>query len=139
MKSILAALFVGLVMGLGLSISRMINPAKVLGFFDVAGHWDPTLAIVMGSALAVNAVGYWLVTKRPHPLFAAVFSIPTRKEIDGRLLGGAALFGVGWGMVGLCPGPAITSTVFGYWQIWLFVAAMIVGALGHDRLTRSER
>jgi len=139
MKSIVTGLLTGVIFGLGLAISRMIDPAKVLGFLDLAGHWDPSLLVVMVSALGVNAVGYQIVTKRAHPLFADAFSIPTRKDIDGRLIGGAALFGVGWGMVGLCPGPAITSTVFGYWQIWLFVAAMVAGALGYDRLTRPGR
>lgn len=136
MKQIVSGLVVGTIMGIGFGISQMINPAKVLGFFDIFGHWDPTLIVVMVAALGVNAIGYLIVTKRAHPMFTEVFSIPTRKDIDGNLVGGAALFGLGWGLVGLCPGPAITDIVFGYWQVWLFVGAMIVGAVGHDRLVK---
>ncbi len=139
MKATLSGLVVGIIMGLGFGISRMIDPAKVLGFFDIFGHWDPTLIVVMASALGVNAIGYLIVTKRAHPLFAQVFSIPTRKDIDGKLIGGAALFGVGWGMVGLCPGPSITDVVFGYWQIWLFVACVVVGGVCHDQVAKRSR
>jgi hypothetical protein len=103
---VLAALACGLVFGAGLALSGMTNPAKVLAFLDVAGAWDATLAFVMGGALAVNAAAYAATRRRASPLFADAFALPTRRDLDARLLGGAALFGVGWGLVGLCPGPA---------------------------------
>jgi hypothetical protein len=122
-----AALLAGLVFGGGLALSGMLNPAKVLGFLDVAGAWDPTLAFVMCGAVAVNAVGFALTRRRAAPLFADAFSLPTRRDLDAPLLGGAVLFGIGWGLVGLCPGPAVASLVRGAPEVWGFVAAMLVG------------
>lgn len=139
MKQTVSGLVAGVIFGVGLGISGMVNPAKVLNFLDPFGNWDPTLAVVMASALIVNAIGYQIVTRRSRPLFARVFSIPTRKDIDAPLIAGAGLFGVGWGLVGLCPGPALTGVVFGYAEIWGFVAAMIVGALGHDLLAARRK
>lgn len=127
MKSTLAALCSGLVFGLGLTISQMINPAKVLGFLDITGNWDPSLLLVMGGALITTLVGYRVVLRAPKPRFADRFRLPTPKDIDGRLVGGAALFGVGWGLVGLCPGPALAGLTIGGPQSWIFVAAMIAG------------
>lgn len=137
MTRILAALVVGLVFGLGLTISQMIDPAKVLGFLDVAGiadgSWDPSLALVMASGLAVAFVGFRLVLPRGTPVFADRFQLPTRRELDARLLAGSAIFGVGWGLAGICPGPAITALGLGYTDVALFVAAMLAG-MGLNRL-----
>ena len=124
MKQVLAALLSGLVFGAGLALAGMTNPAKVLSFLDVAGAWDPTLVLVMGSALAVTAAAYALARKRAKPLFADVFALPARADLDARLLGGAALFGIGWALVGLCPGPAIASLARGESGAWAFGAAM---------------
>ena len=99
----------GLLFGLGLAISGMTDPARVLGFLDVAGAWDPTLMFVLGGAVVTTFIGYRLVFKRSAPLLDGGFQLPTKQELDGRLLGGAALFGIGWGLSGYCPGPAIAS------------------------------
>jgi len=123
----LAALVAGLVFGLGLAVSRMVDPGKVLAFLDVAGRWDPSLALVMAGALGVTLIGYRLVLRRAAPLLADSFGLPTRQDIDARLVGGAALFGVGWGLVGFCPGPAIASLAYGRLSSVLFVAAMLLG------------
>ena len=120
---------IGLVFGLGISVSGMANPAKVLNFFDIAGSWDPSLAFVMGGALTVTAFGYRLILRRPAPLLAARFQVPTARAIDARLVGGAALFGVGWGIAGFCPGGALPALGTGRGDVLLFVAAMIAGML----------
>lgn len=127
----LGALLCGVVFGAGLAISGMTNPAKVLAFLDVAGAWDPTLALVMGGALAVSAVGYAVARGRARPWLADAFAIPTRRDLDARLIGGAALFGVGWGLVGLCPGPALADLARGSPQVTTFVAAMLAGIVAH--------
>jgi uncharacterized membrane protein YedE/YeeE len=124
---ILAALVSGLVFGAGLALAGMTNPAKVLSFLDIAGAWDPTLALVMGGALAVNAGAYALMRRRRKPLFADAFALPARADLDARLLGGATLFGIGWALVGLCPGPALASLARGEGEVFGFVAAMAVG------------
>jgi len=134
MKQLLAALLSGLVFGAGLALAGMTNPAKVLSFLDVAGDWDPTLALVMGSALGVNAAAYAFTRRRAKPLFAEVFALPTRADLDARLLGGAALFGVGWALVGLCPGPALASLARGEGEVLAFVAAMCAGMLAARRI-----
>jgi hypothetical protein len=134
MAQILAALASGLVFGAGLALAGMTNPAKVLSFLDLAGAWDPTLALVMGSALGVNAAAYALTRRRAQPLFAQAFALPTRSDLDARLLGGAALFGLGWALVGLCPGPALASLARGESEVLVFVAAMGVGMLGSRRI-----
>jgi hypothetical protein len=126
---VVAALLSGLVFGAGLALAGMTNPAKVLSFLDIAGAWDPTLALVMGSALAVNAAAYALTKRRAKPLFAAAFALRSRADLDARLLGGATLFGVGWALVGLCPGPALASLARGDVHVLAFVAAMGVGML----------
>jgi uncharacterized membrane protein YedE/YeeE len=137
---IVAALLSGLLFGAGLFISGMTNPAKVLGFLDVAGTWDPSLAFVMGGALAVNALAFAATRRRARPLFAEKFALPTLRELDVDLLSGAGLFGVGWGLVGLCPGPALASLLRGDPQIYAFVAAMTAGMWldGRARLYRAE-
>jgi uncharacterized membrane protein YedE/YeeE len=134
MKQVLAALLSGLVFGAGLALAGMTNPAKVLSFLDVTGAWDPTLALVMGSALGVNALGYALTRRRAKPLLAEAFALPTRADLDARLLGGAALFGVGWALVGLCPGPALASLARGDAHALGFVAAMCAGMLAARRI-----
>lgn len=125
----------GLVFGLGIAISGMMNPAKVLNFFDIAGTWDPSLAFVMGGAVTVTFIGYRLVWRRPAPLFERAFQLPTARQIDLRLVGGSAPFGIGWGIAGFCPGAAIPALGTGRWEVALFVAAVIVG-LGLARLVR---
>jgi uncharacterized membrane protein YedE/YeeE len=124
----IAALVSGAIFGLGLAVSGMINPAKVLAFLDVAGAWDPSLALVMAGALAVTVIGFRLILRRPAPLLDGEFHVPSRRAIDPALLGGAVLFGVGWGLVGFCPGPAIASLVFGSPKSFAFIAAMGLGA-----------
>jgi uncharacterized membrane protein YedE/YeeE len=121
------ALFAGMLFGLGLAISGMMNPAKVVGFLDVAGGWDPTLAFVMGGALLVTVPAFHLILGRPRPILADGFALPTKSALDGRLLGGAALFGVGWGLSGFCPGPAVAALVTGLTPVFAFVAAMMAG------------
>jgi uncharacterized membrane protein YedE/YeeE len=127
MPRTLVALFAGMLFGLGLAISGMMNPAKVVGFLDVAGGWDPTLAFVMGGALLVTVPAFRLILGRPRPILADGFALPTKSALDGRLLGGAALFGVGWGLSGFCPGPAVAALVTGLTPVFAFVAAMMAG------------
>lgn len=123
----LFALFTGLVFGTGIAISGMMDPAKVLNFFDVAGTWDPSLAFVMGGALIVASVGYRLVWRRYAPIFEGRFQVPTTSAVDARLVGGAALFGIGWGIAGFCPGAAIPALGTGRWEVALFLAAVVAG------------
>ena len=124
----------GLLFGLGLTISGMINPAKVIGFLDVTGNWDPSLALVMASGLAVTLPGFHFILKQKRPLFEAKFYLPGKADIDLRLIGGAVLFGIGWGLAGYCPGPAIAALGFGSIEPWLFVAAMFLGSFCSQRL-----
>ena len=127
MKKTIFAFVIGLIFGLGLTISQMINPAKVLGFLDIFGAWDPSLVLVMGGALAVTFVGYRLAWLRSAPVLADRFVSPNAAQIDPRLLGGAVLFGIGWGLTGYCPGPAISSITVGGSHSILFLAAMLAG------------
>ena len=128
MKRLVAAFGVGVLFAVGLGVSGMTLPEKVIGFLDVSGgEWDPALAFVMGGAVVVYAIGYRLVTRREAPQFAASFSLPRRRDIDLRLLGGAALFGAGWGLGGYCPGPALVSTVTLTSDVMVFVGSMFVG------------
>lgn len=127
MARILAAFAAGLLFGLGLVVSQMVNPAKVLAFLDVFGDWDPSLAFVMAGAVAASSLGYALARRRGVPVLAPKLQIPTRRDLDSRLVTGAALFGIGWGLVGLCPGPALTGLALGRWEVYLFVAAMLAG------------
>ena len=125
---ILASLIAGLIFGIGLIISGMANPLKVQNFLDIFGTWDPSLAFVMGGAIAVTLPGYFLLrTKTQRPLFAEKFQWPTRTDIDARLLIGAATFGVGWGIGGFCPGPALTALSTGAMSTLVFVLAMLAG------------
>jgi len=128
MRQIIAALVAGTLFGVGLTLSRMIDPAKVLGFLDIAGNWDPSLALVLVGATGTAAIGFRLVLgQRSAPLFAESFSLPTAHDITLRLVIGAAIFGVGWGLVGLCPGPAITGLSLEIRPIAIFVLAMLGG------------
>lgn len=127
MRAIAPALLAGTLFGAGLTVSDMVNPARVLGFLDVAGAWDPTLAFVMAGAVFASAIGYLGVRRMRQPVFGTDFFIPENRRLDSQLIGGAALFGVGWGLAGFCPGPAVAGLVFGLWQPWLFVGAMLVG------------
>jgi uncharacterized protein len=124
---------IGLIFGLGLLISGMSDPAKVLNFLDLAGigsgTWDPSLAFVMAGAIAVTFVGYGWVLGRPQPLFGDKFHLPTKQELDLRIMTGPAIFGLGWGLAGFCPGPALTALGFGSSAAVIFVAAMMVGML----------
>ncbi|MEQ8584988.1 MAG: YeeE/YedE thiosulfate transporter family protein [Thalassobaculaceae bacterium] len=126
---IVSAYLIGLVFGLGIVISGMANPAKVLNFFDIAGTWDPSLIFVMGGALAVAAIGYRIVLRRPAPALADSFQIPTRRDLDLRLIAGAAIFGIGWGIAGFCPGGALPALGTGRIEVAVFVAAVVAGIL----------
>ncbi|HJY81875.1 MAG TPA: DUF6691 family protein [Candidatus Binatia bacterium] len=127
MNALLASFVSGLVFALGLGISGMTQPAKVTAFLDFTGNWDPSLACVMIGAILVHTVFYRLIRHRPSPLFVATFSVPTQTDIDSRLVGGAALFGIGWGLSGFCPGPAVTSLASGHESVVIFVVAMVIG------------
>lgn len=126
---ILTALALGILFGVGIAVSGMINPAKVLNFFDIAGTWDPSLAFVMGGALAVAVPGYRLVFGRTRPLFGETFHLPGTQRIDARLVLGSATFGVGWGIAGFCPGGAIPALGTGVPDVYLFVVMLVAGIL----------
>jgi len=137
MRSALAfAALAGVLFGAGLVISGMAEPARVLGFLRLAPGWDPTLAFVMAAALAVAVPGYALLQRRGRPLLAEGFS-PRVTGIDGRLLLGAAIFGLGWGLQGYCPGPAVVAAGLGQWPALAFLPAMLVGAWVADRISRA--
>ncbi len=123
----LFALLSGAIFGLGLIVAGMANPAKVLAFLDITGHWDPSLALVMVGAIAVAAPAFIWARHRQRSLLGDEMQIPTNRRLDGRLLAGSALFGIGWGMAGICPGPAWVLVGAGSSAGWLFVAAMLVG------------
>jgi uncharacterized protein len=128
MKRMVSALAAGLIFGLGIAVSGMGNPAKVLNFFDVFGTWDPSLAFVMGGALITAAIGYRIIFGvREAPVFDVKFHLPTAGSIDARLVGGSALFGIGWGIAGFCPGGAIPALGFTPWPTALFLIAMGAG------------
>jgi uncharacterized membrane protein YedE/YeeE len=126
---IMSAFAAGLIFGLGLVISQMINPAKVQAFLDIFGKWDASLAFVMAGAVAVSALGYRFAKRRGASILAGGLDLPTRHDLDARLISGAAIFGVGWGLVGFCPGPALAALGLGIWQTYVFVAAMLLGML----------
>jgi uncharacterized membrane protein YedE/YeeE len=127
--SLIFSLLAGVIFGAGLTLSDMGNPARVLNFLDVAGHWDPTLIFVMAGGLAVATLGYRWIFRRGAPVFDDGFHLPTRRQIDLPLVGGSALFGVGWGLAGICPGPAIADLATLEPKVWLFVAAMLAGMI----------
>ena len=137
-KALVWVFLSGILFGLGLTISGMINPAKVIGFLDVAGNWDPSLALVMASGLAVTVPGFHFILKQKRPLFEAKFFLPGKADIDLRLIGGAVLFGIGWGLAGLCPGPALAGITSLDTSVLSFVAAMLAGMLLHYFLLESR-
>ncbi|MBE04271.1 MAG: hypothetical protein CMD67_03935 [Gammaproteobacteria bacterium] len=128
MGKIFSALFVGLVFGFGLGLSQMVNPQKIISFFDFAGSWDPSLAFVMIGAVAVGFVSFKYIPKLRKPIFTESFQLPEKKNVEFKLISGAVIFGIGWGISGFCPGPAISSISYGYHESWVFIAAMIFGA-----------
>lgn len=127
MTPLVSSFLAGMVFAVGLGISGMTQPAKVVGFLDFTGNWDPSLAFVMLGAIAVHAFAYRLIRHRPAPIFAPAFAVPPRQDLDLRLVSGAALFGIGWGLGGFCPGPAVTSLPSGHVSVLLFVVAMVAG------------
>ncbi len=133
--STVAAFACGVVFALGLGLGGMTQPSKVVGFLDVSGAWDPSLAFVMGGALAAHALLRRWIVARPAPLLASSFAVPALTDIDGRLLSGAAIFGVGWGLAGFCPGPAIVAAGGGATAALVFVPAMLAGMLLHKAST----
>jgi len=135
-KKIVSALGAGFLFGIGLWVSGMANPKKVLGFLDVAGEWDASLLFVMGGAVAVTLVGFRLVLKRPAPLMGGKFHLPTRKDVDVPLVAGAAIFGIGWGIAGYCPGPALTALSTLSTESIIFVVSMVAGGFLHRLLLR---
>jgi len=124
---ILTSLLAGLVFGLGLILSRMADPAKVLAFLDLAGPWDPSLVLVMVGAIAVGLVAFAMAGRRDRTLLGLALKLPVARQIDGRLVGGSLLFGAGWGLAGFCPGPALVALSMGELKAAVFVAAMLVG------------
>lgn len=126
------ALLSGLIFGFGLALSGMMNPARVRGFLDIFGTWDPTLAFVMGGAVLVMAIAWVIQGKLHKPVVCEEFSLPGTRLIDGKLIGGAAIFGVGWGIAGLCPGPAIASLANEFVPALVFIAAMVAGMFAHS-------
>lgn len=135
---ILIALISGTVFGIGLTIADMTNPTKVQNFLDIAGSWDPSLIFVMGGGVIVAFIGFRLIQRRQRPLLARQFYFPTAERIDGRLIGGAALFGIGWGLSGFCPGPAIAGLAWANPQVFIFVAAVAAGAMLVKWLSRED-
>ena len=134
-----ASLFTGLVFGIGLIVSGMADPAKVLGFLDLAGAWDPSLALVMAGAIAVGALAFFIGGRRTLSLLGAKMNLPSARQIDRRLVGGSLLFGIGWGVAGFCPGPALVALGMGQAKAAVFVLAMIAGMLLFEALERARR
>ena len=133
------SLLTGLLFGGGLAVSGMTDTAKVLGFLDVFGDWIPDLAFVMGGAVLVTLIGFNFVLRQPTPRYAERFELPTSTDLDPRLLTGAALFGIGWGLYGYCPGPAVAALAYLDWQAGLFVISMLLGMTLADRIPATTR
>ncbi|TIC81180.1 DUF6691 family protein [Crenobacter intestini] len=138
-RKLFASFAVGLVFGVGLIVSGMSNPAKVLGFLDIAGLWDPSLALVMAGAIGVGLVAFRVAGQRPRAVLGDAMQLPTSREITPRLVGGSLLFGIGWGLAGICPGPALVLLGMGVPQGVLFVAAMLAGMALFSVLERGKR
>ncbi len=134
MKLILAALVSGIIFGIGLTLSQMTNPDKVLNFLDLAGNWDPSLILVMLGALIVTMSSFRFILKRPNPVFGQKFYLAAKKEIDKRLIIGAAIFGVGWGIAGYCPGPVVAGLGIGNFEAVIMIVAIYLGFLVHRYL-----
>ena len=130
-------LVAGLIFGLGLAVSGMTHAAKVLGFLDVSGKWDPSLLLVLGGAVAVTGVAFRFILRRPAPVLEEKFRLPVARRIDGPLVVGAAVFGIGWGISGYCPGPGIALLAAPGWETWVFIPAVLLGAFLHKALTSS--
>lgn len=128
----------GLIFGVGLILSQMVNPQKVLGFLNVFGAWDMSLALVMGGALMVSIVGVYIANRKPQSLISEAIILPNKTIIDKPLILGAALFGIGWGVAGICPAPAIVLLGTGQWQALIFVAAMIMGIIAYQQLIQPK-
>jgi len=139
MPLLLSAFAAGLVFGLGLILSGMTDPAKVLAFLDLAGRWDPSLALVMGGAIAVGLAGFTVARQRTVSLLGSAMKLPTARHIDRRLVAGGLLFGAGWGVAGFCPGPALVAMAMGHPKALLFVAAMLVGMGLFERVDRRRK
>jgi len=135
----LIALISGIVFGIGLTVADMTNPAKVQNFLDLMGIWDPSLIFVMGGGVIVAFIGFRIVRGRERPLLAGQFYLPTAEHIDFRLITGSAIFGVGWGLSGFCPGPAVAGLAWGNPQVFIFVGAMVAGAILAKQFARGER
>lgn len=135
MKQSLVALFCGLLFGLGLSLSQMIDRDRILDFLDIAGHWDSTLLFVLGGAVGVTLITFRFVLRLSHPIFAEKFCLPTKTNIDRDLIIGAAIFGVGWGIAGFCPGPAIAALAIDPANPVIFLLALIIGSFLYDKMT----
>jgi uncharacterized membrane protein YedE/YeeE len=135
----IVALLCGTVFGIGLSISGMLNPERVQNFLDITGHWDPSLAFVLGGAVTVAFAGMSIVRRMRRPVYEKEFFLPTSRQIDGRLIIGSTIFGVGWGLGGFCPGPAIASLSVGLIPSFVFVNFMVIGMVLHDRLFAGKR
>jgi uncharacterized protein len=133
------SLISGLLFGFGLALSGMVSPGKVIGFLDLTGNWDPSLAFVMGGGVLVTVISFRYILKRPTPIFGREFKLPTRNDIDKHLISGAVLFGLGWGLGGLCPGPALSSLAYGNPKIFVFVGAMVAGIVIAKILTGTFR
>ncbi|MGM0858410.1 MAG: DUF6691 family protein [Pseudomonadota bacterium] len=132
--TLMASYVAGLLFSLGLAVSGMTDPARVVGFLDVAGDWDPTLMFVLGGAVMTTFIGYRFVLKQPAPMLAGRFELPSRRDLDTKLLGGAALFGVGWGLSGYCPGPAIASLGGATLPLVAMLVTMVLGWLIAKRI-----
>ncbi len=135
MKQNLLALFSGIIFGIGMCVSRMADPNKVLNFLDLAGNWDPSLLFVMGGALAVTLISFRFILKKDMPLLTIKFQLPTRTAIDTKLITGATLFGLGWGMLGYCPGPVVTAIGFGFVEPYVVISFMMLGFLSHKLIS----
>jgi len=134
----LTSFLIGLLFGAGLIVSGMTDPSKIIGFLDLAGAWDPSLAFVMGGAVLVGAAGFRLAERRPTSMLGGLRQLPDTQGIDKRLLLGSATFGVGWGLAGFCPGPAVVAFGLGYDKAVVFVIAMLAGMLLYE-LTERRR
>lgn len=137
-RTLLPPIVSGALFGAGLTLSGMTDPARVRGFLDVFGRWDPTLAFVMGGAVIVMAIAWRVQSRMARPVFGEKFSLPDRRDFDGRLIAGSALFGIGWGMAGLCPGPAVASLALSPLSVIPFLAAMLAGMALHNLLPEPE-
>jgi len=129
LRKLILSFLAGTLFGLGLCVSQMIDPQKVIAFLDVSGNWDPSLAFVMIGALLVTVISFPLVLRRPSPFWGECFAVPATRKIDGPLITGSILFGIGWGLAGLCPGPAIAGLAYGMHKSIIFVLAMISGMI----------